>query len=83
MRGAVALPGSKSTSRAEGMHWKLGDPIGTSTPWSASKEPKPMMHGHGKSDPDIVAEKPPNNAEQSAAGTEGEPAKPVPGVGSG
>jgi hypothetical protein len=25
-RGAVALPGSKSTSRAEGMHWKLGDP---------------------------------------------------------
>ena len=42
-----------------------------------------MMHGHGKSDPDIVAEKPPNNAEQSAAGTEGEPAKPVPGVGSG
>ena len=49
-----------------------------------------MMHGHGKSDPDIVAEKPPNNAEQSAAelvelraGTEGEPAKPVPCVGSG
>jgi hypothetical protein len=26
MRGAAALPGSKSTSRAEGMHWKLGDP---------------------------------------------------------
>ena len=26
MRGAVALPGSKSTSRAEGRHWKLGDP---------------------------------------------------------
>ena len=25
-RGAVALLGSKSTSRAEGMHWKLGDP---------------------------------------------------------
>jgi hypothetical protein len=39
MRGAVALPGSKSTSRAEGRHWKLGDPrptSGTSTPWSAS-----------------------------------------------
>jgi RNA-directed DNA polymerase len=26
-----------------------------------------MMHGHGKSDPNIVAEKPTNNAEQSAA----------------
>ena len=26
MRGAVALPGSKSTSRVEGMHRKLGDP---------------------------------------------------------
>jgi RNA-directed DNA polymerase len=26
-----------------------------------------MMHGHGKSDPNIVAEKPANNAEQSAA----------------
>ena len=37
-----------------------------------------MMHGHGRSDPNIVAEKPANNAEQSAAelvepraGTEG------------
>ena len=26
MRGAVALPGSKSTSRAEGVRRKLGDP---------------------------------------------------------
>ena len=26
MRGIVVLPGSKSTSRVEGMHWKLGDP---------------------------------------------------------
>jgi RNA-directed DNA polymerase len=26
-----------------------------------------MMHGHRKSDPNIVAEKPANNAEQSAA----------------
>jgi hypothetical protein len=24
MRGAVALPGSKSTSRAKGLHWNLG-----------------------------------------------------------
>jgi len=26
MRGAVALPGSKNTSRAKGIHRKLGDP---------------------------------------------------------
>ena len=26
MRGTVILPGSKSTSRAKGMHRKLGDP---------------------------------------------------------
>jgi hypothetical protein len=26
MRGAVALPGSKNTSRAKGLRWKLGDP---------------------------------------------------------
>ena len=26
MRGAVAPPGSKSTSRAKGLRWKLGDP---------------------------------------------------------
>jgi len=26
MRGIAILPGSKSTSRAEGMHRKLGDP---------------------------------------------------------
>jgi hypothetical protein len=26
MRGIVVLPGSKSTSRAKGMHRKLGDP---------------------------------------------------------
>jgi hypothetical protein len=26
MRGAVALPGSKSTSRAKGLRRKLGDP---------------------------------------------------------
>ena len=24
MRGAVALPGSKATSRAKGLHWNLG-----------------------------------------------------------
>ena len=26
MRGIVALPGSKTTSRAKGSRWKLGDP---------------------------------------------------------
>src|SRR5215472_12152755 len=36
-------------------------------PHREGEEPKPMMHGHGKSDPNVVAEKPANNAEQSAA----------------
>ena len=27
MRGIAVLPGSKSTSRAKGMHRKLGDPV--------------------------------------------------------
>ena len=31
MRGTAILPGSKSTSRAKGMHRKLGDP--TSDQW--------------------------------------------------
>jgi len=26
MRGTTALPGSKNTSRAKGLRWKLGDP---------------------------------------------------------
>lgn len=30
------------------------------------EEPKPMMHGREKSDPGVVAGKPPNGAERSA-----------------
>src|SRR4051812_19441672 len=47
-------------------------------PRREGEEPKPMMHGHEKSDPAIVAKKPANNAGQPAAerverraGTEG------------
>jgi hypothetical protein len=47
-------------------------------PHREGEEPKPMMHGHEKSDPAIVAKKPSNNAGQPAAerverraGTEG------------
>jgi hypothetical protein len=39
MRGTIALPGSKNTSRAKGLRWKLGDPAsdhGQVLPWSAS-----------------------------------------------
>ena len=72
-RGAVALPGSKATSRAKGSHRKLGglgsDRSGVTAagPHREGEEPKPMMHGHEKSDPAIVAGKPTNKAERSAA----------------
>jgi len=33
MRGTTALPGSKNTSRAKGLRWKLGDP--TTDHWQA------------------------------------------------
>jgi group II intron reverse transcriptase/maturase len=36
-------------------------------PHREGEEPKPMMHGSGKSDPGVVAAKPANNAEPSAA----------------
>src|SRR6476661_7286390 len=63
MRGAVALPGSKATSRAKGSHRKLGDlvpdrsGVTAAGPHREGEEPKPMMHGHEKSDPAIVAGK--------------------------
>ena len=71
MRGADALPGSKATSRAKGSHRKLGG-LGSGRqmlrerdgPHREGEEPKPMMHGHEKSDPAIVAVKPANKAEQ-------------------
>ena len=73
MRGAVALPGSKATSRAKGSHRKLGglgsDRSGAAVagPHREGEEPKPMMHGPEKSDPGIVAMKPANKTEQSVA----------------
>ena len=71
MRGAVALPGSKATSRAKGSHRNLGGlasghrcGVGTEYdgPHREGEEPKPMMHGHEKSDSVIVAVKPANKA---------------------
>ena len=82
MRGAVALPGSKATSRAKGSHRKLGDllpdrsGVAAAGPHREGEEPKPMMHGHEKSDPAIVAVKPTNKAERSAA----EPVEPRAGT---
>src|SRR6201984_1641892 len=73
MRGADALPGSKATSRAKGSHRKLGD-LGSDRNGAAgagpnreAEEPEAMMHGREKSDLAIVAGKPANKAEQSAA----------------
>jgi hypothetical protein len=73
MRGAVALPGSKATSRANGSHRNLGDLISDplalclNGPRREGEEPTPAMHGGEKSDRAIVAMKPVNKAEQSAA----------------
>ena len=70
-RGADALPGSKATSRAKGSHRNLGGlasghRCGVDTeydgPHREGEEPKPMMHGHEKSDSVIVAVKPANKA---------------------
>ncbi|HEY0724144.1 MAG TPA: hypothetical protein VGD41_09205, partial [Pyrinomonadaceae bacterium] len=61
MRGAVALPGSKATSRAKGSYRNLGDLVSgrqalreRDGPHREGEEPKPMMHGREKSDPAIV-----------------------------
>src|SRR5947207_5445404 len=74
MRGAVALPRSKATSRAKGSHRKLGDLVSGRRrcaeyvgPHREGEEPKPMMYGHEKSDPVIVAVKPANKAGANAA----------------
>ena len=57
MRGAVVLPGSKATSRAEGSHRNLGGLVSgrqalceRDGPHGEGEEPKPMMHGREKSD---------------------------------
>ena len=91
MRGTVALPGSKATSRAKGLHRNLGGLVSGRRGWvlceyggphREGEEPKPMMHGHEKSDSVIVAVKPTNkvdqlSAEQSAKGpTAAEPVEP-------
>ena len=76
MRGADALPRSKATSRAKGSHRNLGDlvsgrrrrvPCVYGGPHWEGEEPKPMMHGHEKSDLVIVAMKPANKAERPSA----------------
>src|ERR671925_375154 len=75
MRGADALPGSKATSRAKGSHRKLGGLVSDRQmlrerdgPHREGEEPKPMMHGHEKSDPAIVAMKPANKARKARRG---------------
>src|SRR6266496_1982296 len=75
MRGADALPGSKATSRAKGSHRKLGDLMSgrqelceRDGPHREGEEPKPMMHGHEKSDLAIVAMKPANKAKKAPCG---------------
>jgi hypothetical protein len=78
MRGAVALPGSKATSRAKGSHRDLGDLVSGRRcrvlcakyggPHREGEEPKPMMHGHEKSDLVIVAMKPANKAKEAHCG---------------
>ena len=73
MRGAVALPGSKATSRAKGSYRNLGDLISDplamclNGPCREGEEPTPAMYGGEKSDRAIVAMKPVNKAERSAA----------------
>ena len=75
MRGADALPGSKATSRAKGSHRNLGDLASDRQdlrerdgPHREGEEPKPMMHGHEKSDLVIVAMKPANKAKEAHCG---------------
>ena len=77
MRGADALPGSKATSRAKGSHRNLGDLVSGRRrrvlfvyggPHREGEEPKPMMHGHEKSDLVIVAMKPANKAKEAHCG---------------
>ena len=73
MRGADALPGSKATSLAKGSHRNLGDLISDplamclNGPCREGQGPTPAMYGGEKSDRAIVAMKPANKAERSAA----------------
>jgi RNA-directed DNA polymerase len=83
MQGADTPSWSKTPSRTKGTGRNLGDlasdraAFGLSGPRREGEEPKPMMHGHEKSDPEIVAirtnaggmrrEKPANKAVLTAA----------------
>ena len=74
-RGADALPGSKATSRAKGSHRNLGGLVSgrqmlreRDGPHREGEEPKPMMHGHEKSDLVIVAMNPANKAKKARCG---------------
>ena len=70
MRGAVALPGSKATSRAKGSYRNLGGLVSdrcVGGPQREGEEPQPMMHGCEKSDLVMVAMKPANKARKAPA----------------
>lgn len=73
MRGADALPWSKTPSRSKGSRRNLGGPAFDrwahcpQGPHRKGEEPSPMMHERGTSGPVIVAVKPTNKAERSAA----------------
>src|SRR5262249_59936528 len=73
MRDAVALPGSKATSREKGSYRNLGDLISDplalrlNGPRREGEEPTPAMYGDEKSDRAIVVMKLANKAEQSVA----------------
>jgi hypothetical protein len=76
MRGVVALPGSKATSRANGSRRNLGGLVSgrqklreRDGPHREGEEPKPMMHGYEKSDSAIVAVKPANKAKEAHCGS--------------
>ena len=69
MRGADALPRSKTPSRTTGTRRNLGDLMPDHRRHAdlvrigKAKSHKPMMHGHEKSSLAIVAVKPANKAE--------------------
>src|SRR5262249_38388743 len=85
---AMPLCEALSSRRGRRAHHAQKDRVGTweiprlAVSWSAGgphregEEPKPMMHGRGKSDPAIVAGKPANKVEPSTA----EPVEPRAGT---
>src|SRR5262245_43149651 len=70
---AVALPGSKATSRAKGSHRKLGglgsgrSGAAVAGPARGGEQPERMRHGPEKQDRGIIAMEAANKAEQSVA----------------